>query len=66
MHKLSNWLKNKSPKQLLFMLLLLYLVVIIVVGIFFILGRINLVETAITYGILFFALVPLVHQQGRK
>ena len=66
MHKLSNWLKNKSPKQLLFMLLLLYLVVIIVVGIFFILGRINLVETAITYGILVFALVPLVHQQGRK
>lgn len=66
MNKLSNWLKNKSPKQLLLLLILLYLVVILVVGVFFLLGRINLVETAITYGILLMALVPLVHQQGRK
>lgn len=66
MHRFNNWLKQKTPKQLLFMLILLYLVVIIVVGLFFILGRINLVEAAITYAILAAAIVPVIHQQGRK
>lgn len=66
MHRLNNWLKKKTPKQLLFMLILLYLVVIIVVGVFYILGKINLIETVITYAILVAAIVPLIHQQGRK
>lgn len=52
--------KHMTPAKLKRNIILLYVLVLIVAGIFYIIGRINLIEIAITYIILAFCIVPVL------
>ena len=59
----DKWLekcKQLTPAKLKRNLIILYGVVLLVAGIFYVIGRINLIEIAITYIILAFCIVPVL------
>ena len=57
--RIQEYLHNMSPAKLKKWILMLYVVVALVVALFFLLGRLNIIETLITYIILAICLIPV-------
>ncbi len=57
--RLIKKLSDKSPKQMFTAVVMLYVFVILVVSVLFLIGRMNIVEVAITFALLVMAFVPV-------
>lgn len=58
--KIQQQLKNMTAKQLKKWGLGLYVFVFVIVSIFFLIGKLNILETAITFMILAFCVIPIL------
>ncbi len=58
-NRMVKRLSGKSPKQFFMMVVGLYLLVILVVSVLFLIGRMNIVEVAVTFALLALAFIPI-------
>mgnify|MGYP006873043740 CR=1 FL=1 len=58
-NRLTRRLSDRSPKQIFMSVVMLYIFVILVVSVLFLVGRMNIVEVAITFALLLLAFIPI-------